>query len=52
MTGMDTRLDTLEEGCYALLERSTFPDLLKSSYPLFFAMCALLSQGAFVEGGI
>jgi hypothetical protein len=49
---LDTLLDTLEEGRHSFLYFSTFTDLLKSSYPLFFAMCALLSQGTFVEGGI
>ena len=51
MTGMDTLLDTLEEGRHSFLEISMVPELLKSSNPLFFAMCALLSQGTFVEGG-
>ena len=33
MTGMDTLLDTLEEGRHSFLDFSTFPDLLKSSNP-------------------
>ena len=33
MTGLDTLMDTLEEGRPSFLDFSTFPDLLKSSNP-------------------
>ena len=33
MTGLDTLMDTLEEGRHSFLDFSTFPDLLKSSNP-------------------
>ena len=33
MTGLDTLMDTLEEGRHSFLDFSTFPELLKSSNP-------------------
>ena len=47
MTGLDTLMDTLEEGRHSFLDFSTFPDLLKSSNPPLSAINPLENQGIF-----
>ena len=51
MTGLDTLMDTLEEGRHSFLDFSTFPDLLKSSNPSLSANYAPLMRGLFIGGG-